>query len=144
MRIAVVLTLVALLIVGVTFEAAAQRQPMAGPSVNLDPGIPSQRGIVGQNVPWSGPPRVNFGQPRSGVGPYFQPSPDPFQSSYSRRWQNRLNEIYGGIPADRNIAPPSQRGGTFGTPSPIFVQPQPFPIIECFGTRCQRVFPPIR
>jgi hypothetical protein len=145
MRIAVVLSLGALMTIAVAFEAAAQRQPMAGPNVNLDPGIPSQRGVAGQDTPWSGPPRVNYGQPRSGVGPYFQPSPDPFQGSFSRRWQNRLNEMYRGIPADRGVPEVDRR---FGFPAPqrdvIFVHPRRWPTIECFGTRCQRVFPPIR
>lgn len=145
MRIAVVLTLSALMTVAVGFEATAQRQPMAGPGVNLDPGAPSQRGIGGQATPWSGPPRVNFGQPRTGVGPYFQPSPQPFQGSFSRRWQNRLNEVWGGIPADRGVPQRSRRFGFPRAPGQqVFVHPQPFPIIECFGTRCQRVFPPIR
>jgi len=141
MRIAVVLTLAALMTVGVTFEAAAQRQPMAGPQVDL--GAPSSRGMAGQNVPWSGPPRANLGQPRSGVGPYFQPTPGPYQGSYSRRWQQQLNEQWGGIPSDRGVPRIDRR---YGFPPPqgdlIFVHPYRWPRIECFGTRCRRAFPP--
>jgi hypothetical protein len=143
MRIAVVMTLATLMVVALAAEVTAQRLPMAGPNVDL--GAPTNRGIAGQSVPWSGPPRVNLGQPRQGVGAYFQPTDRPFQGTASRRWQQRLNEIYGGIPADRNVPPPSQRAvPPFNSRSRVFVGPQSFPIIECFGTRCQRVFPPIQ
>lgn len=143
MRIAVVVTLAALMVVGLAAEVTAQRLPMAGPNVDL--GAPSNRGIAGQNVPWSGPPNVNLGQPRQGVGPYFQPSDRPFQGMEARRWQQRLNEQWGGIPSDRNIPPAAQRAVPSFTPrGQSFVAPQSFPIIECFGTRCRRTFPPIQ
>lgn len=143
MRTAVAFALSALLVVAFAAEVTAQRQPSGAPSVDL--GAPSNRGFAGQNVPWSGPPNVNLGQPRQGVGPYFQPSDRPFQGSASRRWQQRLNEIYGGIPADRNIPPAARRAvPPFAPRGQSFAAPGSFPIIECFGTRCRRTFPPIQ
>ncbi|MGI5820090.1 MAG: hypothetical protein ACOX9R_18550 [Armatimonadota bacterium] len=143
MRIAVVVTLAALLTVGLALEAAAQRRPMAGPKVDM--GAPSNRGIAGQSVPWSGPPTVKFDQPRTGRGPYFQPTPGPFQGSEARRWQQKLDRHWGGIPSDRRVPQIERRFGFPRAPrQQIHVHPQPWPIIECFGTRCQRVFPPIR
>lgn len=143
MRIAVVLTLAALLTIGVAFEAAAQRQPMAGPQVDL--GAPSNRGVAGQDVPWSGPPNVNLGQPQSGGGAYFQPTPMPYQGSYARRWRNQLEQYWGGVPYNRGVPRAERR---YGFPPPqgdvIYVHPYRWPTIECFGTRCQRVFPPTR
>lgn len=143
MRLTVVVTLAVLLTLTFALEAAAQRQPSGAPRVDL--GAPSNRPPTGFDSPWSGPPGVQFGPPRGGVGPYFQPTPSPFQSSHTRRWQRKLEEVWGGIPADRGVPKFDRR---YGFPprgrDVIFVHPRPWPIIECFGTRCQRVYPPIR
>lgn len=143
MRIVVVVALAALMSVAVAAEVAAQRIPSGAPRVDL--GAPPNRGFVGRDIPWSGPPRVNYGQPRGGVGPYFQPTPQPFQGSEARRWQQKLNEVWGGIPADRGVPQIDRRFGFPRTPRErIFIGPRPYPIIECFETRCTRTFPPIR
>jgi hypothetical protein len=109
MRFTVVLTFAALLTVGLAAEAAAQRMPSGAPQVDL--GAPSNRGMLGRDIPWSGPPKVKFDRgPRHGRT-YFQPTRRPFQSSYTRRWQEKLDQHWGGIPADRNVRRPQRRFG---------------------------------
>jgi hypothetical protein len=143
MRIAVIVAIAALMTVALVAEVSAQRQPSGAPSIDL--GAPSNRGTLGPTRPFSGPPRVNITPQRGGPGPYFQPSERPFQGSEARRWQQRLNRYWGGIPSDRNVPDVERRFGFPREPQErIFVHPQRFPIIQCFGTRCQRVFPPIR
>ncbi len=147
MRITVVIALAALLVVALAAEVTAQRMPSGPPSVDM--GAPSNRGMAGQSVPWSGPPNANVPgarrQPQEPRGPYFRPSQRPFQGSAARRWQRRMNRFWGGVPADRNVPPPQRRAvPQFAPRSQSFVAPQSFPIIECFGTRCRRVFPPTR
>lgn len=63
--------------------------------------------------------------------PYFTPTPMPFQGSESRRWQRKLEEIWGGLPAGRGVR---HRG-------PIFYQPYPGPgyTYPPYGTNCDRL-----
>jgi hypothetical protein len=35
--------------------------------------------------------------------PYFTPTPMPFQGSEARRWQRKLDEVWGGLPAGRGL-----------------------------------------
>lgn len=141
-RLAIVVALAALLAIGLTIEAAAQRTPSGAPEIDL--GAPSNRGLSGRDMPWSGPPKFDR-QPRQRGGMYFEPTPQPFQGSEARRWQRKLNEVWGGIPTDRRVPRYERRFGFPRTPRQhIFVEPQPWPIIECFGTRCTRTFPPVR
>ena len=142
MRISVVVAFAALLTIGVAIEAAAQRIPSGAPQVDL--GAPNNRGLAGRDVPWSGPPNYNP-QPGNGGGMYFEPTRRPFQGSEARRWQRKLNRVWGGVPYDRNVPRVERRYGFPTVPQErIFVAPQPWPIINCFGNRCQRTFPPIR
>ena len=143
MRLAGVVALATVMVVALAAEVGAQRIPSGAPQVDL--GAPPHRGFVGQDVPWSGPPRVNLGQPRGGVGPYFQPTRRPFQGSEARRWQRRLERQWGGIPSNRGVPQIDRRYGFPGVPRErVFVGPRSYPIIECFGTRCSRNFPPVR
>ncbi|MEA3402075.1 MAG: hypothetical protein U9R79_12635 [Armatimonadota bacterium] len=60
-------------------------------------------------------------------GPYFQPTERPFQGSFSRRWQDRLGEVWGDVPAGRGVPPPSE--------GPVFL-PQPRDLIFVHPPRC--------
>ncbi len=143
MRIAVVLTFAALMTVGLATEAAAQRVPSGAPQVDI--GAPSHRGTVGQDRPWSGPPKVKFDQPRARGRAYFEPTRRPFQSSHTRRWQQKLDQQWGGLSTDRRIPRVERRFGFPRNPSgTVFTHPQPWPIIEHFDTRAPRAWPPMR
>lgn len=57
-------------------------------------------------------------------GPYFRPTDRPYQSSFTRRWQEKLNEVWGHVPAGRNV--PRPQDPRFWLPPPrdtIFVHP---------------------
>jgi len=41
--------------------------------------------------------------------PYFTPNEQPFQGSFSRRWQQQLEQMYGGVEAGRGVPPPDNR-----------------------------------
>lgn len=67
--------------------------------------------------------------------PYFTPTPMPFQGSETRRWQRKLEEIWGGVPAGRGVR---HRG-------PVFYRPYPGPVygyppyeIKCDRLGCHR------
>ena len=139
MKLTVVLTLAALMVLAFALDASAQRQPSGAPQVDLGgpTGYP-------QGQQWSGPPRVDLGQPRSG-GNYFQPTPYPYQGSYSRRWRGQLGETWGNTPYNQGVPQNEyQYGFPPQGPDRIFVSPYRWPTYRCWGSRCRRNFPPFR
>ena len=71
--------------------------------------------------------------------PYFQATPQPYQSSYTRRMQQRMQELWGGTTAGRGV--PRQQWAPIYLPPPrdtIFVHP-PRRGVRCPGSRgCYR------
>lgn len=63
--------------------------------------------------------------------PYFTPTPMPFQGSETRRWQRKLEEIWGSVPAGRGVR---HRG-------PVFYHPYPGPVYTYppYGINCDRL-----
>lgn len=141
MRLTVVLTLVTLMVLAAAADAVAQRQPYGGPRVDLsDPD-----GRFRAQRQWSGPPSAKFDDPRDRDGFYFTPTPWPFQGSYTRGWQRKLERHWGGLPADGRFRRFDDRWGhRYPSRGPIYTHPHPWPTNPCWGTRCQRTWPPIR
>ena len=73
--------------------------------------------------------------------PYFQPTPQPYQSSYARRMQRQMQELWGSNTAGRGVA--QQQWAPVYLPPPrdlIFVHP-PERQVRCTGSRgCYRFY----
>lgn len=79
----------------VRFQRAPGTIPSAPPRVDL--GAPSQRGPMAIDRPWTTAPRINFDAPRQRTPGYFQPAERPFQQTLPRRWQQELDQRWGGM-----------------------------------------------
>lgn len=110
MRDRVILTLMLIGALLPTLPALAQDQQRPGPTI-ID------RQLAGQG----------------NQNPYFTPTPQPFQGSFARRWQEKLEQMYGGVEAGRGVPPPDN--------SPVFL-PQPYDLIFVhpkYRDRCGRL-----
>lgn len=140
MKLTVSLTLAALLMVALTADVAAQRGPSGAPQVNLGDSTQYPQGRT-----WSGPPRVDLNSPNAGSGYYFQPTPYPYQGSYTRQWRSRLQQFWGSRPYNQGV-PQVERQYGFPNPGPgvVYGHPYSWPNYQCWGTRCPRTWPPFR
>ncbi len=104
------------LVLVAVLQAAAQQQPAD---------------IVGRRI------EGQTGNPN----PYFQATPQPYQSSYARRMQRQMQELWGNTTAGRGV--PSQQWAPIYLPPPrdlIFVHPPQRPPL-CPGSRgCYRFY----
>lgn len=142
MRLMVVLTLAVLMVLAFALDVAAQRGSYDGRRYDDDSRFDRDRFD-----------RDRYDRDRFGPGakfddrPYFTPTPWPFQGSYTRGWQQKLERVWGNEPAYPRYRY-DDRYRYFNSPDDRWYRYQyntyPWPSYECWGSRCVRTMPPFR